>query len=93
MTELGVEPLVRRLEQQRHWQQAVTVREGKQPPIDPDGADLEEIRSSRRVYRRTRRQYEMIDGRAAFVTRRLQKDLQNGAWVSDMVVEGVEELD
>jgi hypothetical protein len=40
-----------RLEQQRHWELAVSVRDGKQPSIDPDSHRLIELRSAERLYR------------------------------------------
>jgi len=40
-----------RLEQQRQWERAAAVRDGKQPAIDPDSHRLIELRSSERVYR------------------------------------------
>ncbi|MGZ4289440.1 MAG: hypothetical protein ACXVQZ_02320 [Gaiellaceae bacterium] len=36
------EALSFRLEQQMQWQEATAVRAGRQPPVDPDGAELEE---------------------------------------------------
>jgi hypothetical protein len=40
-----------RLEQQRHWERATSVRDGEQPSIDPDSHRLIEIRTAERVYR------------------------------------------
>ena len=39
-----------RLEQQRHWEQASSVRDGEQPARDPDSHRLLELRPSERVY-------------------------------------------
>ena len=47
----GAEALKFRLEQQMHWQQATAVRAGRQPPVDPDGAELVGIGEGVRVYR------------------------------------------
>ena len=55
-----------RLEQQRHWQLAGSVRDGRQPPVDPDAHRLIELCGPERIYRG-------IDGR--FVKR-----LVGGAW-------------
>ena len=46
----GATALQLRLEQQRHWQLATAVRNGKQPSIDPDSHALVELRSNERVY-------------------------------------------
>jgi len=40
-----------RLEQQRHWELASSVRDGTQPAIDPDSHRLLELRSTERFYR------------------------------------------
>jgi hypothetical protein len=39
-----------RLEQQRNWELAPAVRDGRQPAVDPDTHRLVEIRSGERVY-------------------------------------------
>ena len=39
-----------RLEQQKHWQQADAVREGRQLPVDPDGDQLEALGEGVRFY-------------------------------------------
>lgn len=40
-----------RLEQQRQWELATSVRDGEQPSIDPDSHRLIELRNAERVYR------------------------------------------
>jgi hypothetical protein len=47
----GLSALQVRLEQQRHWERAASVRDGNQPAIDPDSHRLIELRASERVYR------------------------------------------
>jgi hypothetical protein len=47
----GAEALRLRLEQQRHWRLAAAVRDGRQPPIDPDSHALSELHQGERVYR------------------------------------------
>jgi hypothetical protein len=39
-----------RLEQQRHWELATSVRDGRQPAVDPDSHRLIELRRAERVY-------------------------------------------
>ena len=46
----GAAELQLRLEQQRHWQLAAAVRDGRQPAIDPDQHRLRELRSAERIY-------------------------------------------
>ena len=40
-----------RIEQQRQWELAASVRDGSQPSVDPDTHRLVEIRKGERVYR------------------------------------------
>jgi hypothetical protein len=82
----GAEALSFRLEQQMQWQEATAVRAGRQPPVDPDGAELEGIDDGVRVYR-THEVPGMMDGHAALVTQRLVKRLENDHWESDVEVE------
>ena len=82
----GAEALSFRLEQQMQWQEATAVRAGRQPQVDPDGAELEEIREGVRVYR-SHEVPGLMDGRAALLTRRLVKRLENAYWESDVEVE------
>jgi hypothetical protein len=46
----GAEALRLRIEQQRHWRQAAAVRNGDQPPVDPDSHALRELRGGERLY-------------------------------------------
>ena len=82
----GAEALSFRLEQQMQWQEATAVRAGRQPPVDPDGAELEGIGEGVRVYR-THEVPGTMDGRAALLTQRLVKRLENACWESDVEVE------
>ena len=50
MTAHVFDALSLRLEQQRHWELAMSVRDGHQPAVDPDLSRLIEIRSGERVY-------------------------------------------
>jgi hypothetical protein len=69
MDPAGAALLYRRIEQQRHWEQADAVRDGRQLPVDPDGDELEELGDGIRIYavRRDgetiRRCKRLIDGR------------------------------
>lgn len=56
-----------RLEQQRHWESAVAVRDGRQSRSDPDVHLLRELHAGERVYE---------DARGRFV-----KQLIDGAWL------------
>ena len=69
MDSRGASALVIRLEQQRSWESAWSVREGKQPPIDPDQHMLVELRVAERVYR---------DGSSTFIKR-----LDGGTWITE----------
>ena len=51
MDATGAEELRKRLAAQEHWREAEAVRDGRQPPSDPDAKDLEEIRDGVRYYR------------------------------------------
>ena len=82
----GAEALKFRLEQQMQWQEATAVRAGRQPPVDPDGAELEGIGEGVRVYR-VHEVPGVMDGRAALLTQRLVKRLENARWESDIEVE------
>jgi hypothetical protein len=86
----GARALTRRIEQQQHWRQAPAVRDGRQPPVDPDGAELEELSETTRLYGREVRA-ETVDGRRALVTRRMQKRLVDGWWRTEEVVERVDD--
>ena len=47
----GAAALRLRIEQEEQWQSAEAVREGRQPPVDPDSYALRELRGDERVYR------------------------------------------
>ena len=42
--------LRRRIEQQAHWRQAEAVRDGRQPPVDPDSDGLQLVGEGIRLY-------------------------------------------
>jgi hypothetical protein len=50
MDPAGAAALQARLEQQRHWQLAAAVREGRQPRADPDVQDLRSCDGDERSY-------------------------------------------
>ena len=50
MSVSAFEALQLRLEQQRHWELAIAVRDGHQPSVDPDLSRLIELGSGQRVY-------------------------------------------
>jgi hypothetical protein len=74
----GAESLRVRLEQQAHWQTADAVRDGRQPSVDPDRADLERIENGVRLYTE-----QIIHG----VRVRHCKQLVEGVWVSGTITE------
>ena len=84
----GARALSRRLAQQEHWRQALAVRIGRQPAIDPDGYALEAFRSGVRYYRE-RREVEVHDGKPAVVIRRHRKRLVGDAWEDEVSVEAI----
>jgi len=92
MDAIGAEELRKRLEQQRHWQQAAAVREGRQPATDPDSPELEEIVDGVRYYGREE-QRMTVDGRPALVTVRMTKTIVDGEWMRSFVPEEVVHLD
>jgi hypothetical protein len=47
----GAAALRRRLEEQQHWSQAQAVRDGRQPLVDPDRDELEQLGDGFRLYR------------------------------------------
>jgi len=87
----GAEVLAARIAQQEQWCEALAVRAGRQPRVDPDGYALESIRPGVRIYRAERR-LEAYEGRTSMVTRRLRKFLVDGWWDADRVVENVESV-
>jgi hypothetical protein len=46
----GAESLRQRLEQQKHWLEAEAVRDGRQPRIDPDLFNLDQLHDGLRIY-------------------------------------------
>jgi hypothetical protein len=81
----GAEALNFRIAQQENWEQAEAVRDGRQPRIDPDGIELQEIAEGLRTYR----SHEVggtMDSRPAILTQRLVKRLANGLWESEVEV-------
>ena len=87
----GAEALAARIAQQKQWREAVAVRNGTQPAVDPDGHALESIRPGVRIYRAERR-LEAYEGRTSTVTRRLRKFLVDGSWDAEWAVENVESV-
>jgi hypothetical protein len=83
---LSGEALRLRLTEQEQWEEAESVLDGRQPRVDPDNADLEELGDGTRIYR-----LHEVDGTMddlpARISRRLVKRLEAGAWVSDIVVD------
>jgi hypothetical protein len=74
----GAECLRWNIEQQQHWRQAAAVLDGRQPPTDPDLAELETIDPGIRLY-------------TSRVTRgglvRICKRLVDGVWEHGMLAE------
>ena len=50
MDAAGAAALRRRLEEQQHWREAQAVRDGRQPCVDPDRAELIELGDGYRLY-------------------------------------------
>jgi hypothetical protein len=48
---VGAKELQKRFDAHANWQEAEAVRDGRQPPADPDAPDLVEIRDGVRLYR------------------------------------------
>ena len=62
------------------------MRDGRQPRIDPEGAELQQLDEGLRIYR----SHEVpgtMDGRPAILSQRLVKRLENGCWESEIEVE------
>jgi hypothetical protein len=72
MDAAGAEEVRRRIEGHEHWRQAEAVRDGRQPPSDPDAHELEEIRDGVRYYR-------------AADNHRMIKKLVAGAWDTSFI--------
>jgi hypothetical protein len=86
------ETLSLRLTEQEHWQQAESVRDGRQPLIDPDGPDLEEIDHGVRQYCLHDVEGEM-DGLPAVITQRLVKRMMAGIWTTEIVIDSYRRAD
>jgi hypothetical protein len=87
----GAEVLAARIAQQEQWREALEVRTGRLPKVDPDGHALESIRPGARIYRAERR-LEAYEGEMSMVTRRLRKFLVDGSWDAERIVENVESV-
>ena len=92
MDAAGAEELRKRIEEQRHWEQAEAVRDGRQSATDPDSFELEELVDGVRYYGREE-QVTVVDGRRSLVTYRLTKALVDGWWQRSNVLESVRYLD
>jgi len=92
MDAAGAEELRKRIEEQRHWEQAEAVRDGRQSATDPDSCELEELVDGVRYYGREE-QVTVVDGRPSLVTYRLTKALVDGWWQRSNVRESVRYLD
>ena len=92
MDAAGAEELRKRIEEQRHWEQAEAVRDGRQSATDPDSFELEELVDGVRYYGRDE-QVTVVDGRRSLVTYRLTKALVDGWWQRSNVLESVRYLD
>jgi hypothetical protein len=87
----GAEVLRQRLAQQENWRQAVAVRTGNQPAIDPDGHALESFNGDVRHYREQHR-LVLRGGQTELVSSRISKRLIDGIWVKDEAVERVRQV-
>jgi hypothetical protein len=92
MDAAGAEELRKRLEEQSHWRQAEAVCDGRQPPTDPDLAELEATGDNIRYYAREE-QRRPIGGRSALVTCRMIKRLIAGRWETSYERDSVQYLD
>ena len=92
MDAAGAEELRKRIEEQRHWEQAEAVRDGRQSATDPDSFELEELVDGVRYYGRDE-QVTVVDGRRSLVTYRLTKALVDGWWQTSNVRESVRYLE
>jgi hypothetical protein len=92
MDAAGAEELRKRLEEQRHWQLAEAVRDGRQSATDPDSFELEELVDDVRYYGREE-QRMTVDDQPALVTVRMTKKIVDGMWVRSYVPEKVVHLD
>src|SRR5690349_517733 len=83
MDAAGAGELQKRIEEHQHWREAEAVRDGRQPAVDPDAQELEEIRDGMRLYGWERR--ATGDGGAGMVSFRVVKRLAGGHWERDEV--------
>lgn len=74
----GAEALRWQLEQQANWREAEAVREGRQPPVDPDRDHLVGIQDGMRLYAPRAVRGEVV---------RLCKRLIDGVWMNGMLTE------
>ncbi len=72
----GAQELRKRIEQQQHWRQADAVRDGRQPPVDPDHEQLEHLGEDIRVYAP-----RLMHGDYVYACKRLV----NGVWELNML--------
>ena len=86
MDAAGAGELQKRIEAHQHWRQALAVRDGRQPPADPDGQELEEIGDGFRLYG-LEEQWLTVHGRPALASFRVVKRLVDGHWKRDEVRE------
>jgi hypothetical protein len=79
----GARHLADRIAQQQHWALADSVRDGRQPPADPDGDRLEEIGDGYRLYGVEK----AIGANGRPTLQRLRKTLVAGRWETEVVFE------
>jgi hypothetical protein len=91
MDSAGARALRDRIEQRVQWQQAPSVRAGRQPWDDPDADRLESFGEGLRLYT-ARQRLEIQEGLQKKITTRLSKRLVDGAWEDEVTVEDVETL-
>jgi hypothetical protein len=75
MNARGGQLLAFRIAEQEHWRMAEAVREGKQPPRDPDGAALVEIGERVRRYRS-----DAVQTQGGVGSEDVEKRLVDGWW-------------
>ena len=77
----GARILSERIAQQRHWEQADAVRDGRQPAVDPDLELLQDFGDGYRIYRPAGG-----NGTNGIPTREpFTKTLVDGWWVADLL--------
>ena len=85
----GARLLAERIAQHQHWRQAEAVRDRRQPAVDPDADELEEMHDGVRVYGRET-QRATVNGQDAIVTHRLVKRIVEGYWEASLEPEHVD---